>query len=389
MNNYYVAMRQEAIKRYGQGDAPKCIYTSLGRSKKWFFKWLKRHKKEGPCGWYLDKSRARKTQVFALGHHIEDAIVKKRKELESSKYQQIGACKIRQELKKADIYPLPQAWQINRVLYRNKLTHPKGPYKSKGKIYPSFTIDRPGIVHQADYACARKIKNEGIVRALNNVDSYSRSCCVNIIRTKQAKATMGAFIATWKRMGIPAYLQLDNDPVFHEGSYTSGVLTRVLKLILHLNIEVIFIPPREPWRNCYVENFNGIYKYKFFNSQIWANISHIRQESLVFENTYNDSHCCSARNGYTPNEVVLQYSIDYLPRDYKVPDKIPYPRTGKIHFIRFIRSDRKIRIFDDEFKLKNSIAYEYVKATLDIKEQALFIYYQDNLIQSFKYKTNT
>jgi len=35
------AIRQEAIHRFVIGEKPKSIYTSLSRSKPWFYKWLK------------------------------------------------------------------------------------------------------------------------------------------------------------------------------------------------------------------------------------------------------------------------------------------------------------------------------------------------------------
>ena len=35
-------LRKTAIKRYVNGEDPKSIYTSLKRSKPWFFKWLRR-----------------------------------------------------------------------------------------------------------------------------------------------------------------------------------------------------------------------------------------------------------------------------------------------------------------------------------------------------------
>ena len=36
-------LRKKAIKRYLQGETPKSIYSDLGRSKNWFFKWLRRY----------------------------------------------------------------------------------------------------------------------------------------------------------------------------------------------------------------------------------------------------------------------------------------------------------------------------------------------------------
>ena len=116
-------------------------------------------------------------------------------------------------------------------------------------------------------------------------------------------------------------------------------------------------------------------------------MSQLRKEARIFEEVYNSSHCCSRHNGYTPNEITANYPISYLDKNFRPPSKWPWPKDGKIHFIRFIRSDKKLRIFADEFRLKSELTYEYVKATIDIKERALFIYFQDELIQSFKYSS--
>jgi hypothetical protein len=36
-------IRQKAMLRYEQGEKTKDIYSSYGKSKRWFFKWLKRY----------------------------------------------------------------------------------------------------------------------------------------------------------------------------------------------------------------------------------------------------------------------------------------------------------------------------------------------------------
>lgn len=385
MKNYYVAMRQEAIKRYNQGEKPVSIYKSLGRSKKWFFKWLKRCQ-EGAAKWYLDEKRSRKRQEYAVSKTLEDIIVKTRKELESKPYSQIGACKIRHELKKQEIEEVPETWKINRVLKRHKLTHPQGPYVPKEKKYPRFIAERPGMIRQADFTPARKIEHEGIVRALNDIDIYSHKAKVHIMRNRCAETTIKAFIKSLEELGIPKYQQIDNDPVFRSAPRDSNRWSRVLRMLTFFEIEVIFTPPGEPWRNGYVEHFNGIYKHKFFNSRRWVDINEIQKEAKIFEAIYNNNYCCSARNGATPNETTEQYELKYLDNKFKIPTTWPYPKTGKIHFMRFIRSDRRLGIFEDVFTVHKDLTYEYVKATFDIKEQALFVYYEDKLVQTFKYK---
>jgi putative transposase len=50
------ALRRTAIRRYIlSSESPKTIYKSLNRSKKWFFKWLKRYR-TGGIDWYKKKN---------------------------------------------------------------------------------------------------------------------------------------------------------------------------------------------------------------------------------------------------------------------------------------------------------------------------------------------
>jgi hypothetical protein len=55
------SLRRMAIRRYVLGnETPKQIYGGLNRSKKWFFKWLKRYHTAG-MDWYKDKKTIRRS----------------------------------------------------------------------------------------------------------------------------------------------------------------------------------------------------------------------------------------------------------------------------------------------------------------------------------------
>ncbi len=49
-------LREEAIRRYENGESPKSICDTFNRSKSWFFKWLKRYRNE-EANWAEDRSR--------------------------------------------------------------------------------------------------------------------------------------------------------------------------------------------------------------------------------------------------------------------------------------------------------------------------------------------
>jgi len=112
-------LREYAIKRYENGETPKEIYQSLGKSKKWFFKWLKRYQSGDPdC--YKDKSRAPKTRPTALSEIDKQRIISVRERLESQKFAQTGASAIKWELSKSGLN-FPSDRTINRVLKREGL----------------------------------------------------------------------------------------------------------------------------------------------------------------------------------------------------------------------------------------------------------------------------
>lgn len=107
-------IRKQAIKRYQKGEQPKTIYTELGRSKYWFFKWLKRFKTGDP-NWYQDQSRAPKKRPTAISEIDKQRIISVRKRLESQKFAQTGASAIKWELTKSGL-AFPSDRTIHRVI---------------------------------------------------------------------------------------------------------------------------------------------------------------------------------------------------------------------------------------------------------------------------------
>jgi len=70
-------LRKQAVQRHFAGESPKAIYTSLNRSKKWFFKWLNRFQ-SGAADWYKEHSRAPFTRPYELGIAEKELIVSTR-----------------------------------------------------------------------------------------------------------------------------------------------------------------------------------------------------------------------------------------------------------------------------------------------------------------------
>ncbi len=116
-------LRKKAIQRFLQGEKPKTIYTDYKRSKKWFFKWLKRYQ-TGQEDWYKDQSRAPLKSPRRISETEKQRIIEVRNKLESEPFAQTGASAIKWELSKSG-FSFPSDRTINRVLKREGLVKKK------------------------------------------------------------------------------------------------------------------------------------------------------------------------------------------------------------------------------------------------------------------------
>ena len=60
--------------------------------------------------------------------------------------------------------------------------------------------------------------------------------------------------------------------------------------------------------------------------------------------------------------------------------------SGKYYVVRFIRSDGLLDIFGEKFRVPPETLYEYVIATIDVKEQKLKLYLDKMLVDEINYK---
>jgi hypothetical protein len=116
------------------------------------------------------------------------------------------------------------------------------------------------------------------------------------------------------------------------------------------------VPPTLP--------FNDRFDKRFFRQERFADVEHLAERASAFERFHNAQHRYSATGGLTPEQTTT-------PRNPGAPialDQLPagWPQQGKVEFIRFIRSDHKLRILGRAITMPDGSAYQYVTATLDL-----------------------
>jgi len=372
-----------ALQRCHSGEKPKAIYTSLGHSKYWFFKWLKRYDADNP-EWFRDKSRRPLTSPYRTPDEIEKIICMTRRYL-YSKRMFCGSQAILWQMKEDGIAPLPSESTIKRILKKHELTHKRtGRYEPKGKKYPSLSARSPNEVQQFDFVGPCYLKGPLRFYSLNALDVASRRCAIEAMIYR--KDVYLSVWNAWKRLGIPRFAQFDNALEFCGSRQYPRGMGQVIRLCLRYGVQPVFIPSGEPWRNGHVEKFNDHWNKMFYSRVPMQTEQELKGESLEFETRHNNSWRYAPLDGKTPLAFLKESRTKLKFPSEPRPKKLDKPEKGKYHVMRFIRSDLNLDIFGEKFPMPQELQYEYVQATINVAAEILQVCHNNIQVADFSYK---
>lgn len=376
-----------AIERFKSGETPESICTSLGKSKSWMYKWIRRYLDNGDS-WNESRSRRPHTISNYTPAEIQEIVKMVRLNL----YNQdlfCGAQAIHWELEELGVTPLPSIRTINRILSRNELTRRRtGKYEAKGTPYPKLPSFLPNQTHQADFVGPCYLKGPVRFYSLNVVDTATVRCGLNPCLSQSGQSILDGFWAIWTRMGMPERIQIDNAMSFFGSPTHPRGMGPLIRLCLHNNIEPWFIPMAEPWRNGMIESFNDRYQQMFLGKVEMATEGELKACSLAFEQRHNAKYRYSKLGGKTPIKALAASKATLRFPQEKMPSRHPLrkPETGKYHLVRLIRSDLKLNVFGETFPVPPELMLEYVVATINVKEQKLKLFLDKTQVEELHYK---
>jgi putative transposase len=378
--------RTWAVQRFLNGEKPESICASLGRSKAWLYKWVERHV-ESSSGWSESLSRRPLTNPTRTPSEVEEIVKMVRLHLYNRDLF-CGAQAIRWEMEDLGAEPLPSLRTINRILSRHELTHRRtGKYEAKGKLYPKLPSLLPNQTHQADLVGPCYLKGPVRFYSRNVIDMATGRCGLFPSLSKSGQSIIEAFWAIWKRMGIPDNIQVDNAMTFFGSPKHPRGMGPLIRLCLHNSVEAWFIPVAEPWRNGVVEKFNDHYQQRFLDKINMATEDDLRTGSLAFEQRHNSTYRYSKLGGKTPLKALTASAKKLRFPQQEEPPKHPQrkPDSGSYHLVRFIRSDNKLNVFGELFRVPPELEHEYVVATIDVKDQKLKLFLDKTQVEEFHY----
>jgi len=379
--------RALAVQRYLAGESPQRICASLGKTKSWLYKWVSRYTPRDPA-WCEDQSRRPLSNPLRTPAEIEGIVEMVRLSL-YNKGHFCGKQAIQWEMTDMEVQPLPSLSTIGRILRRRDLTDRRtGRYEPKGKKYPELPMLLPNQTHQVDLVGPCYLTGPIRFYSLHAVDTAINRCGIEPMASKGAQNVLDAIYALWSRMGIPDNLQVDNELAFYGSPTHPRGMGPLIRICLRYGVNLWFIPPSEPWRNGVVEKFNDHYQQRFLAKVTMISMPQLRQESLAFEHRHNSTYRYSKIKGQSPLQALAAMKTKLIfPSKGDVPKHpLEKPEEGCYHLVRFIRSDLRLNIFGEIFSAPPETQYEYVVATIDVKEQKLKLFLDTMQVEQYKYQ---
>jgi hypothetical protein len=224
--------------------------------------------------------------------------------------------------------------------------------------------------------------------ALNLMDTCSNAVALETLASKRTEAICQALLAQWQRLGLPRYLQLDNELSYRGSNRYPRSFSLLVRLCLHLGVEVVFIPEGEPWRNGVVERFNDTYDKLFIRRQRFTDLDHLCRELSVFERFHNEHHRYTKLNQRTPQSVHTRHYLTFPPRELALATIRQTWQDGRIRFVRLTNQHGSVRFFTERFLVDPTLVHEYVTGVIVTRTGRLRFYHQGRCIKTITYRVS-
>ena len=367
--------RRQAIRWRLQGLAHKFILKRVQRSRTWLSKWQKRFDRQGAAGL---RSRSRKPHHTprACSSRLVRLIVRTRRRLVKQKVGLIGARAIQRELRKVLGPQPPSLATINRVLQTHDLVATPS---AAPAYFPKPLTVLEGSLHALDWTC-RYLEAGSKVYAFHTLNLRTRACTPTIAADKSGETVIRHGLATWKTLGIPRFLQLDNDAAFCGGYKAPRIFGQFVRLCLYLGIELIFLPVAEPECNGEVEELNGLWAHAFWERRRFTSLGRVARASVAFVRWYMTDYAPPLLGDVTPRQAQRHETKHRLTATQiaHLPDSLPIT-AGRIHFIRKVKPDGTVSVFNESWNVSKRLAGKYVWVTIITHRRRLEIWYQRSL----------
>jgi transposase len=190
--------RFHAVMEVRAGSSKTEVAGRYGVSRQTVHEWTVRYERDGLRG-LEDRSRRPATCPHRIDAAVEALVCTLRQD-----HPRWGPRRLRHELGKRGVDPLPGRATVYRILVRNNLILPVSRRRRRDD-YLSWERPEPMELWQMDIVGGVMLTDGTEAKVVTGVDDHSRFCVIaTVMRRATGRAVCAAFVAAMQRYGLPA-----------------------------------------------------------------------------------------------------------------------------------------------------------------------------------------
>jgi transposase len=279
---------------------------------------------------------------------------------------EFGAAAILRELQAQQVAGIPSLRTIGRILQRQGVLDGRRRVRRPAPL-PGWYLP-PLAAAQVELDSFDTIEDLAIrsgphLTILTGVALHSGLPMAWPERSVLATTVVTKLVEHWRVLGLPAYVQFDNDHRFQGPQQYADVVGRVSRLCLSLGVTPVFVPPRETGFQAAIESFNGRWQAK-----VWQRFEHRSLRTLRSR---------SARYVEAVRERLAA-------RIEAAPQRRPFPRRwqlnlqkhpqGTLIYIRRTDARGQVSLLGHGYKVARHWTSRLVRAEIDLTAEVIRIY---------------
>lgn len=285
---------------------------------------------------------------------------------EQSILGEYGAAALRRELEARSLQPCPSIRTIGRILQRcgvlDGRRRTRRPPPPRGWYLPEVAAGQAEL-DSFDTIEGLAIRGGPHLTVLTGISLHGGLPAAWPRRAVNAKTVVEVLLEHWRSVGLPGYVQFDNDNRFQGPRQHADVVGRVTRLALSLGIVPVFVPPNETGFQAAIEGFNGQWQAK-----VWSRFEHHSLRGL----TSRSAKYIAAARQHRAARIESAPARRPFPKRWRL-DLQKHPQ-GKITYLRRTDGNGRASLLGHAFTVDRHWLHRLVRAEVDLDTGTICFY---------------
>jgi transposase InsO family protein len=270
------------------------VAIKFGVSRQAVHSWLKRYEAGGLEALREQSSRP-KSSPRQIGGTVEARIAELRRH-----HPSWGPVRIRWQLQRENVSPLPSESSIYRALRRSGLIEEKSRRK-KLENFKRWERGRPMELWQMDVVGGLLLEDGTECKILTGIDDHSRfMVCAGIMTRAISRQVCGHLAAAFEKYGAPEEILTDNGKVFTNRFGLTPTEVLFDRICRDNGVGHLLTAPFSPTTTGKVERFHRTLRQEFLTAQVFSSLDEAQRELDDWIHHYNTERPHQSLNMATP-----------------------------------------------------------------------------------------